>query len=113
IEVSACEASLPAQVEGIRAYLGSSLVAGIGPAIAERIVARFGADALRVIADEPERLREVKGLGKKRIQELCESVRSQQEVQQVMVFLRAHGLGQALAVRIVKRLGRNASALIQ
>lgn len=113
IEVLSCEAALPQQVDGIRAYLASSLVKGIGPATADKIVARFGADTLRVVTEEPERLREVQGLGEKRIRELCDAVRAQQEVQEVMVFLRAHGLGQALAVRIVKRLGRNASALIQ
>jgi exodeoxyribonuclease V alpha subunit len=113
IEVLSCETTLPHSLDGIRAYLSSSLVKGVGPATAERIVERFGADTLRVISDEPERLREVKGLGQKRIDEICEAIRAQQEVQDVMVFLRTYGLGQALAVRIVKRLGRNASALIQ
>lgn len=113
IEVEVCEAALPQSPAGIVSYLSSSLVKGVGPATAERIVAAFGADTLRVIEEEPERLREVKGLGTKRIAELVTAVRSQRDVQEVMVFLRTHGLGQALAVRIVKRFGRNASALIQ
>ncbi|MBI5850361.1 MAG: ATP-dependent RecD-like DNA helicase [Planctomycetes bacterium] len=113
LEVEVCEAALPQSPAGIVSYLSSSLVKGVGPATAERIVAAFGADTLRVIEEDPERLREVKGLGRKRIAELVTAVRSQRDVQEVMVFLRTHGLGQALAVRIVKRFGRNASALIQ
>ena len=113
IEVESCEAVLPTSPAGIAAYLSSSLVKGIGPATAERIVATFGAETLRVIEAEPDRLREVKGLGQKRIGELVTAIHSQRDVQGVLIFLRTHGLGQALAVRIVKRFGRNASALIQ
>ncbi len=113
IEVEAAEAAVPSSVEGIQAYLASSLVKGIGPATAERITDTFGDDALRIIEEEPERLGEVRGLGPKKIEELVESVRSQRDVQEVMVFLRSHGLGQGLAARIVKQLGRNASAIIQ
>ncbi len=113
IEVEAAESVVPSSVEGIRAYLASSLVKGVGPAMAERITDRFGADALRVIEEEPQRLREIKGLGHKRIDELVGAIRDQRDVQHVMVFLRTHGLGQGLAVRIVQRYGRGASALIQ
>ncbi|MFO1053466.1 MAG: ATP-dependent RecD-like DNA helicase [Planctomycetota bacterium] len=113
VEVESCESTLPQSSEGIVAYLSSSLVKGIGPATAQRIVEHFGTDALRIIEEEPERLGEVKGLGPKRQEELVEAVRSQRDVQQVLVFLRTHGLGQALAVRIVKHFGRDASALIQ
>lgn len=107
------EAITPSTVEGITAYLASSLVKGIGPAMAARITAAFGTETLRVIESEPERLREVKGLGDKRIEELVAALRSQRDVQDVMVFLRTHGLGAALAARIVKRYGASASALIQ
>jgi exodeoxyribonuclease V alpha subunit len=113
IEVSACETTLPHSLDGIRAYLSSSLIKGVGPATAERIVERFGQETLRIITDQPERLREVPGLGPKKIEEIGAAVRDQQEVQDVMVFLRTYGLGQALAVRIVKRLGRNASAMVE
>lgn len=113
LQVEAVEAILPTTVEGIRTYLASSLIKGIGPATAERITERFGADTLRIIEEEPERLREVPGLGAKRIAELQEAVQSQRDVQEVMVFLRSHGLGQGLATRIVKRYGRGAAALIQ
>lgn len=113
IEAESTEASLPSDADGIVAYLGSGLVKGVGPGFAEKIVKRFGAETLHVIETEPDRLREVPGLGKKRRDELVAAVKAQQEVQEVLVFLRAHGLGPALAAKIVKRYGKSASALIQ
>ena len=113
VQAQSVEAIVPSSVEGIRAYLASSLVKGVGPATAERITDLFGVDTLRVIEEDPDRLREVPGLGAKRIADLVEAVQSQKDVQEVMVFLRAHGLGQAMAVRIVKRYGKGAAALIQ
>jgi exodeoxyribonuclease V alpha subunit len=113
IEVTTVEAVLPTNKDGLIAYLGSGLVKGIGPATAERIVAAFGETTLEVIESAPDRLLAVRGLGRRKLDDLVAAVRSQRDVQEVLVFLRAHGLGQALAGRIVKRLGRNASALIQ
>lgn len=113
IEVDSVEARVPSSIAGIQAYLASSLVKGIGPTTAERITDAFGTDALRIIEEEPERLGEVEGLGPKKIEELIESVHAQRDVQAVMVFLRTHGLGEGLAARIVKQLGKDASALIQ
>jgi exodeoxyribonuclease V alpha subunit len=113
IEVEGVEAVLPSSVEGIRTYLASSLVKGIGPSIAERITDRFGEDTLRVIEEQPELLEQVPGLGETKIADLCAAVQSQKDVTEVMVFLRAHGLGQALATRIVKHYRKGAIALIQ
>ena len=113
IEVASAEAVVPSSVEGIRAYLASSLVKGIGPELARRITDAFGEQTLRIITEEPKRLAEVKGLGRKRIDELVAAVHAQRDIQDVMVFLRTHGLGSGLATRIVRRYGRGASALIQ
>jgi len=107
------EAVAPSTAAGIEAYLASGLVKGIGPATAEKIVAEFGDDTLRVIENEPEKLRRVKGLGAKKVEELCEAVQAQKDLQDVLVFLRSHGLGAGLAARIVKRYGARASALVQ
>lgn len=113
IQVEQVEARLPSSIEGIQAYLSSSLVKGIGPATAKRLTDAFGEDTLQVIEEEPKRLSKIKGLGQKRIDELVAAVRAQKDVTEVMVFLRTHGLGPGLAARIVKRLGKGASALIQ
>lgn len=113
IEVESAEAVAPSTLQGIEAYLSSKLVKGIGPATAKRIVAKFGQDTLRVIEEEPQRLRGIKGFSDKRIEELSAAIAARKEVQGVMVFLRANGLGLGLATRIVKRYGKNASALIQ
>ena len=113
VQVEAFEPLAPSTKEGVEAYLASGLVKGIGPATAKRIVAALGADALRVIEHEPERLRGIRGLGPRKVHDLAEAIRAQKDLQNVLVFLRAHGLGAALASRIVKRYGAKASALIQ
>ena len=113
VKVSTFEAVAPSTAAGIEAYLASGLVKGIGPATAEKIVQAFGDQTLRVIEDDPDQLRKVKGLGPRKIEELSEAVRAQKDLQNVLVFLRAHGLGAGLAARVVKRYGANASALIQ
>lgn len=113
IKVATFEAIAPSTAAGIEAYLASGLVKGIGPATATKIVDEFGDDTLRVIEDEPDKLKKVRGLGAKKITELCEAVKGQKDLQNVLVFLRSHGLGAGLAARIVKRYGINASALVQ
>ncbi|MBL8725602.1 MAG: ATP-dependent RecD-like DNA helicase [Planctomycetes bacterium] len=103
----------PSTLDGIEAYLASGLVKGIGPATAKRIVAAFGADTLHVIEHDPDRLRTVRGLGERKVEDLCAAVNAQKDLQNVMVFLRTYGLGPGLAARIVRRYGANASALVQ
>ena len=102
----------PKTVVGIEAYLGSGLVKGIGPLTAQKITKVFGDQTLHIIETEPDRLREIRGLGDKKIQELVVALQAQKDVQNVLVFLRQHGLGPGLAARIVRRYGKNASALI-
>ncbi len=113
IQVETFEAVAPSTVEGIEAYLSSGLVKGIGPATAQKITAVFGERTLEVIEDDPDQLRRVRGLGRSKIQALAQAVAAQRDMQNVLVFLRAHGLGPGLASRIVKRYGKSASALVQ
>ncbi|MGH7150474.1 MAG: YrrC family ATP-dependent DNA helicase, partial [Planctomycetota bacterium] len=65
-----CEILPPSSADGIRRYLGSGLVQGIGPVLARRLVAKFGPDTLRVVSEDPGRLREVEGIGEKRAREI-------------------------------------------
>ncbi|MEU7551989.1 ATP-dependent RecD-like DNA helicase [Streptomyces sp. NPDC044571] len=96
---------LPATVQGIRRYLGSGLIKGIGPRIADRIVEHFGTDTLDVIESEPKRLIEVPGLGPKRTKMIGAAWEEQKAIKEVMVFLQGVGVSTSIAVRIYKKYG--------
>ena len=96
---------LPATPQGIQRYLGSGLIKGIGPKMAERMVEHFGADIMHVIEDEPERLVEVAGLGPKRTKLIAAAWVEQKAIKEVMVFLQGVGVSTSLAVRIYKEYG--------
>jgi exodeoxyribonuclease V alpha subunit len=96
---------LPATIQGIRRYLGSGLIKGIGPRIAERIVDHFGTDTLDIIEREPERLVEVPGLGPKRTKLIAAAWEEQKAIKEVMVFLQGVGVSTSIAVRIYKNYG--------
>ena len=101
-EVQSYETVLPATVQGIRRYLGSGLIKGIGPKMAERIVDHFGEGALQVIEEKPGRLVEVPGLGPKRTEMITAAWEEQQAIKEVMVFLQGVGVSTSLGVRIYK-----------
>jgi exodeoxyribonuclease V alpha subunit len=102
-EVHSYTTVLPATIQGIRRYLGSGLIKGIGPKMAERMVDHFGTDILRVIEEEPDRLIEVYGLGPKRSKLIAGAWEEQKAIKEVMVFLQGHGVSTSLAVRIYKQ----------
>jgi exodeoxyribonuclease V alpha subunit len=101
-QVEAYQTVLPATIQGIRRYLGSGLIKGIGPKMAERIVDHFGPATLQVIEQDPKRLVEVPGLGPKRTQMITAAWVEQQAIKEVMVFLQGVGVSTSLAVRIYK-----------
>jgi exodeoxyribonuclease V alpha subunit len=103
----------PHTVEGIEKYLGSGLVKGIGPHFAKKIVAVFGERTLQVIDESPAFLKEVKGIGPRRIQRIRESWQEQKAVRDIMVFLQSHGVGTGRAVRIYKTYGDQAVELVK
>jgi exodeoxyribonuclease V alpha subunit len=104
-EVHSFTTVLPATIQGIQRYLGSGLIKGIGPVMAERMVGQFGTDILRVIEEEPQRLIEVPGLGPKRTQLIATAWEEQKAIKEVMVFLQGVGVSTSLAVRIYKKYG--------
>ena len=108
-----CEQSLPATVEGIKRYLGSNLIRGVGPVMAERIVTKFGEETLTVIEETPERLREVLGIGQKRIKGIIKAWDEQRAIKDVMIFLQSHGVTTGLAIKIYKKYGDTALAVVQ
>ena len=104
-EVHGYATVLPATAAGIQRYLGSGLIKGIGPVMAERMVAHFGVDIMHVIEDEPGRLIEVDGLGPKRTAMIAAAWAEQKAIKEVMIFLQGVGVSTSLAVRIYKKYG--------
>lgn len=97
--------TLPATVQGMKKYLGSGLVKGIGPVNAGRIVDTFGEDTLYVIETQPRRLREVPGVGPVRAERIASTWEEQRHIREVMTALQSYGISTSLAVRIYKRFG--------
>ncbi|MEU1800683.1 ATP-dependent RecD-like DNA helicase [Streptomyces sp. NPDC019937] len=104
---------LPATVQGIRRYLGSGLIKGIGPRIADRITEHFGVDTLDVIEEQPKRLIEVPGLGPKRTKMIAAAWEEQKAIKEVMVFLQGVGVSTSIAVRIYKKYGDASIAIVK
>jgi len=112
-EVHSYTTVLPATVQGIERYLGSGLIKGIGPKMAARIVGHFGADTLRVIEEQPDRLVEVPGLGPKRTTMIAAAWEEQKSIKEVMVFLQGVGVSTSLAVRIYKKYGDGSISVVR
>ncbi len=107
------EETLPATVYGIEKYLGSGLVKGIGPKFAQRIVHRFGKDTLEIIETDPDRLLEVPGIGKKRVDRIKKSWEEQKEIKNIMLFLQGHDVSTSHATKIYKQYGNDSIAVVQ
>lgn len=100
------EEVMPATVYGIEKYLGSGLVKGIGPKFAHLIVEKFGTDTIEIIEDHIERLYEVAGIGKKRVEKIKESWEKQKDIKNVMLFLQQYGVSTAYAAKIYRQYGK-------
>nr|WP_240759278.1 ATP-dependent RecD-like DNA helicase [Phytoactinopolyspora endophytica] len=104
---------LPATVQGIQRYLGSGLIKGIGPVMAERIVGHFGTETLDVIDETPARLIEVDGLGPKRTTLITAAWEEQRAIKEVMVFLQGVGVTTSIAVKIYRQYGDAAISVVR
>ncbi len=103
--VTDCQPEAPSDIVGIKKYLGSGLVKGIGPAYAERIVNFFGEETLRVIDQNPEKLKTIPGIGKKRIDLIKSCWDEQKSIRDVMIFLQSQDISPAFAQKIYKTYG--------
>jgi len=103
-------AKLPTSTVGIKKYLSSGFIKGIGPTYAEKIVARFGEATLQVIDEQSNRLFEIEGIGPKRVEQITASWRDQKYVAKVMVFLQEKGVSTAYATKIYKKYGHDSIA---
>jgi exodeoxyribonuclease V alpha subunit len=112
-EVYSYTTVLPATAAGIQKYLGSGLIKGIGPVMAERMVTHFGVDIMYIIEEEPRRLIEVDGLGPKRTAMITAAWAEQKAIKEVMVFLQGVGVSTSLAVRIYKKYGDGSITVVR
>ena len=103
----------PQTIEGLRRYLGSGLIKGIGPEFASRIVDRFGIETLEILDRDPGRISEVPGIGPSRARAIRTAWSAQREVRKVMVFLQGYGVSPAFAARIYKKYGAAAIARVR
>jgi exodeoxyribonuclease V alpha subunit len=102
-QVENCEITVPATVHCIKKYLGSGLIKGIGPIMAERIVKKFALETLDTIEKTPERLSEVDGIGPKRIAMITKAWAEQKEIKEIMIFLQGHGVSSAYSAKFYKQ----------
>lgn len=107
------EERMPASLEGMRLYLSSGLIKGIGPSLAAKIVEKFGEDTLRIFDEEPEKLRQVYGVGKKNFARIVQTWNEHKGIRDLMLFLQPHGITAAYAMRIYKHYGVDALAIVK
>jgi exodeoxyribonuclease V alpha subunit len=104
---------VPATVYGIRKYLGSGMIKGLGPAMAGRIVDKFGKKTLDIIDSDIQRLTEVAGIGQKRVDMIASAWDAQSEIRDVMLFLQSHGVSSGYAAKIFKQYGTRAVSMVK
>lgn len=112
-KVTHVKSTLPSTVHGIRKYLGSGLVPGIGKVYANKIVDHFGAETLTIISEESARLREVAGIGAGRAKSIKAAWEEQSAIREVMMFLQTYGVSAARCVRLVKQYGNEAKTVLE
>ena len=113
LSAESVERRLPQEEEDIVSYLSSGILKGIGPATAQRLVERFGTDTLRVLEEEPERLKTIKGITAKKAVELSEAFRALTGLRQVMEFLARYDLPVYLAMAVQRTYGDNALQMLR
>ena len=113
LSAESVERRLPQEEEDIVSYLSSGILKGIGPSTAQRLVERFGTDTLRVLEEEPERLKTIKGITAKKAVELSEAFRALTGLRQVMEFLARYDLPVYLAMAVQRTYGDNALQMLR
>lgn len=112
-EAHQCTTSLPTTTDGLKKYLASGLIKGIGKKYAERLVDCFGVQILEVIDKEPQKLAQVSGIGPSRIEKIIRGWQDQKEIANVMVFLQSKNISPAYAAKIYKAYGQNSLKIVQ
>lgn len=111
-DARSCVTTAPTSIEGLKKYLGSGLIKGIGPTYAEKLVTFFGTQVLEVIDKSPHLLGQVPGIGPKRVEKIASAWQDQKEVANIMVFLQEKQISATYATKIYKKYGQESIALI-
>lgn len=113
ISVSSYEEQLPTTVAGIEKYLSSGAIRGIGPKLAQRIVAAFGEDTIRILDEDIDRLSTVRGIKGKTLDKIKATWEETRAVRNIMVFLQGNGVSPAMAARIYRKYGNDSVKIIR
>ncbi len=105
LKVATYEVLPPEDAASMERYLGSGAIRGLGPALAKRIVKKFGADTFRIMEEEPERLAEVKGISENKAREIAEQMEEKKDLRQALLYLQKYGISNTLAVKIYEQYG--------
>ncbi|MFO7865805.1 MAG: ATP-dependent RecD-like DNA helicase [Candidatus Aminicenantes bacterium] len=104
---------LPSSGQGVEKFLSSGLINGIGPVLAKRIIAHFKEETLVVLSENPERLRQVEGVGSKKLDEIKKSWSRHEDIRELIIFLQQHGVSTNLATKIYRQYGRRAFHILK
>jgi len=113
LKVSHIETTIPNEVEAIKRYLGSGAIKGIGPALAKRVVKQFGVDTFFIIENQPEELVKVKGISRKKAQDIAQTFSEQRVMRQAIIFLQEYGLSLTYAIKIYSQYKERTYAVIK
>ena len=106
-KISGFQVVVPQDSIGMERYLGSGAIKGVGPALAAKIVKRFGEDTFRLIEEEPERLTEVRGISERKAREIAIQMEEKRDLRNALVYLQQYGISNTLAVKIYNAYGAN------
>ena len=112
-DAHSCQKQAPSSISGLKKYLGSGLIKGIGPTYADKLVTAFGEKVLEIIDQHPERLQSVPGIGAKRVEKIIIAWKDQKEISNIMVFLQNKGISTTYAVKIYKQYKQQSIAIIE
>ena len=112
-QITSFTEKMPEDAMAMERYLGSGAIKGIGAALAARIVRRFGADTLRIVKEEPERLAEIKGISEKKAREIAAQMEEKADMRKAMMFLQKYGISLNLGAKIYQKYGDSVYSVLQ
>lgn len=112
-QITSFTEKMPEDAMAMERYFGSGAIKGIGAALAARIVRRFGADTLRIVEEEPERLAEIKGISEKKAREIAAQMEEKADMRKAMMFLQKYGISLNLGAKIYQKYGDSVYSVLQ